>query len=83
MKQRSPEQRRRTQITVERARSMPSTYLVGPHALVLLEAVPGISEVRIEHEGVTRAILSYRWKDPGTHSAGIEAALLSQGMRLV
>jgi hypothetical protein len=45
--------------------------------------LPGISEVRIEHEGLARAILSYRWKDPGTHSPGIEAALLTQGMRLV
>ena len=73
----------RTQITVERSRSTPSSYLVGPHALVLLEGLPGISEVRIEHEGLARAILSYRWKDPGTLSPGIEAALLSQGMRLV
>lgn len=83
MKQRSLEPRMRTQITVERSRSTPSSYLVGPHALVLLEGLPGISEVRIEHEGLARAILSYRWKDPGTHSPGIEAALLSQGMRLV
>jgi len=45
--------------------------------------LPGISEVRIEHEGLARAILTYRWKDPGTHSPGIAAALLTQGMRLV
>jgi len=73
----------RAQITVERSRSAPGTDPVGRHALVLLEGLPGISEVRIEHEGLARAILTYRWKDPGTHSPGIEAALLSQGMRLV
>jgi hypothetical protein len=73
----------RAQITVERSRSMPSPYRVGPNALTVLEGLPGISEVRIEHEGFTRAILSYRWKDSGTHSAGIESALLSQGIRLV
>lgn len=73
----------RALITVERHRSMPSPYLVGPHAVILLEGLPGVSEVRIEHEGLARAILSYRWKDPGVHSPGIEAALRTQGMRLV
>src|SRR5512146_2926384 len=57
----------RALITVERHRSTPSSYLVGPHAVVVLENLPGISEVRVEHEGLYRAILSYRWKDPGTH----------------
>ncbi len=73
----------RAQITIERSRSAPNAHLVGPTALILLTGMPGISEVRIEYEGLTRAILSYRWKDPGTHSPGIEAVLLSQGMRLV
>jgi hypothetical protein len=73
----------RALITVERHRSMPSAYLVGPHAVVLLEGLPGVSEVRIEHEGIARAILSYRWKDPGIHCPGIEAALRTQGIRLV
>ncbi len=73
----------RAHITVERHRSTPSAYLVGPHALVFLEGLPGVSEVRIEYEGLARAILSYRWRDPGIHAIGIEAALLTQGMRLV
>lgn len=73
----------RALITVERHRSTPSSYLVGPHAVVVLENLPGISEVRVEHEGLYRAILSYRWKDPGTHSPGIEAALMTRGMQLV
>ncbi len=73
----------RALITVERHRSTPSSYLVGPHAVVLLESLPGISEVRVEHEGIYRAVLSYRWKDPGIHSPGIEAALLAKGMQLV
>lgn len=73
----------RAQIKVERHRSAPSSYLVGPQALAFLEGLPGVSEVRIEHEGAARAILSYRWKDPGVHFTGIEAALLGQGMRLV
>jgi hypothetical protein len=73
----------RAQITIERSRSNPSAYLVGPTALILLERVPGISEVRIEREGLTSAVLSYRWGDAGTQVAGIEAALVSQGMRLV
>jgi hypothetical protein len=49
---------------------------------MLLERLPGISEVRIEREGLTNAVLSYRWSNAGTQTAGIEAALLSQGMRL-
>jgi hypothetical protein len=73
----------RALITVERHRSMPNSYLVGPHAAVLLEGLPGVSEVRIEHEGLYRAILSYRWKDSGIHSLGIEAALKIEGMQLV
>jgi hypothetical protein len=73
----------RALITVERHRSMPSAYLVGPNAVDLLEGLPGVSEVRIEHEGLARAILSYRWRDPGIHSPGIEAALLTKGMQLV
>ncbi len=73
----------RALITVERHRSTPGPYLVGPQAAVLLDGLPGISEVRIEHEGIYRAILSYRWKDPGIHSPGIEATLKTQGMQLV
>ncbi len=73
----------RALITVERHRSMPSAYLVGPRAVMLLEGLPGVSEVRIEHEGLARARLSYRWKDPGIHCPGIESAFLSEGIRLV
>jgi hypothetical protein len=73
----------RAQIKIERSRSTPGTDPVGRHALVLLEGLPGISDVRIEHEGLARAVLSYRWKDPGTHSPGIAAVLLAEGMRLV
>ena len=73
----------RALVTIERHRSVPSSYLVGPHAIAVLEGLPGVSDVRVEHEGIHRATLSYRWKDPGTHSPGIEAALMTRGMQLV
>lgn len=73
----------RAVITVERHRSMPSPYLVGPQALVFLQTLPGISDVRVDHEGASRAVLSYQWKDPGTHSPGLQAALMTQGIHLV
>lgn len=73
----------RALITVERHRSIPSSYLVGPQAVLILESLPGISEIRVEHEGTHRAVLSYRWRDPGTHSPGIGSALLSEGIQLV
>jgi hypothetical protein len=73
----------RALITVERHRSTPSSYLVGAHAVGVLEGLPGVSEVRLEHEGTHRATLSYRWRDPGIHSQGIGAALVVHGMQLV
>ena len=73
----------RALITVERHRSNLSSFLVGNVAVALLETQPGISEVRIENETSHRATISYRWKDPGTHSAGIAAALVNAGMQLV
>jgi hypothetical protein len=73
----------RAVITVERQRSIISSYLVGPQAATLLGALPGVSEIRIEREDSHRATISYKWKDPGVHSAGVEAALMAQGMRLV
>lgn len=73
----------RAVIIVERHRSKPSGFLVGPQAAILLETLPGISEIRVESENTCRATISYRWKDPGIHSAGVEAALLTQGMQLV
>jgi hypothetical protein len=73
----------RAMITVERQRSTASSFLVGPHALTVLESLPGVSEIRIEHEGITRAVLSYRWRDPGTHTPGIGLALSAQGIALI
>jgi hypothetical protein len=73
----------RAVIIVERHRSKPSVFLVGPKAATVLETLPGISEIRVESEGAYRATLSYRWKDPGTHSPGVEAALMTEGMQLV
>src|SRR4051812_28667023 len=73
----------RAQITVERHRSNVSSFLVGHPAVALLETLPGISEIRVEREDSHRATISYRWKDPGVHSPGISAALLTQGMQLV
>src|ERR1700752_3155049 len=54
----------RAVITVERHRSTPSSYLVGPQALTFLQTLPGVSDVRVDHEGTSRAVLSYRWRDP-------------------
>jgi|KBSMisStaDraftv2_1062788.scaffolds.fasta_scaffold59123_4 hypothetical protein len=74
----------RALITVERHRSTTtSSSLLGSHATLVLESLPGISEIRVEHEGAHRAVLSYRWRDPGTHSPGIGAALLTEGIQLV
>lgn len=73
----------RALITVERHRSIPSSLLVGPRAAMILESLPGVSDIRVEHEGAYRAVLSYRWRDPGTHSPGIGAALMTEGIQLV
>jgi hypothetical protein len=73
----------RAVITVQRHRSVPSSYLVGGPAVGVLENIPGVSEVRLESEGTHRATISYRWQDPGIHCAGIEAALVAHGMQLV
>jgi hypothetical protein len=73
----------RAVIIVERHRSTPSGFPVGSNAAILLETLPGISEIRVESESTYRATISYRWKDPGIHSPGVEAALLTQGMQLV
>ncbi|HEV7489805.1 MAG TPA: hypothetical protein VGO25_03300 [Rhodanobacteraceae bacterium] len=50
---------------------------------MILESLPGVSDIRVEHEGAYRAVLSYRWRDPGTHSPGIGAALMTEGIQLV
>lgn len=73
----------RALITVERRHSPASSFLVGPRALAVLESLPGVSEIRIEHEGATRAVLSYRWRDPGIHTPGIGLALSAQGISLI
>jgi hypothetical protein len=73
----------RAVITVQRHRSAPSSYLVGAPAVVLLQRMPGVSDVRVESEGAHRATISYRWKDPGIHCAGIEAELVLHGIQLV
>jgi hypothetical protein len=73
----------RAVITIERHRSSVDSFLVGQPAVDLLETLPGISEIRVEHEDGHRATISYRWKDTGVHSPGISAALQTRGMRLV
>jgi len=72
----------RAVIDVKRDRSAQGSYLIGARAVVVLTDVPGISEIRIEREGSSRATISYQWKDPGVCSAGIESALTTRGMRL-
>lgn len=73
----------RAVITIERHRSNADSLLVGQPAVDLLETLPGVSDIRIEHEDSHRATISYRWRDPGIHSRGLSATLLSHGMRLV
>ncbi len=73
----------RAVITVQRNRPVPGSHLVGPEADVLLQSLPGISEIRLEREDASRATISYQWKDPGVLSPGIEAALMARGIRLI
>jgi hypothetical protein len=73
----------RAVITVCRHRSAPSFRLVGLQAVSLLEALPGVSEIRIEREDACRAVLSYRWRDTGVRNAVIRETLAAQGIQLV
>lgn len=73
----------RAVITVQRNRPTPGSHLVGPEAAILLQTLPGVSEICVEREDASRATISYRWKDPGVLSPGIEAALLTLGIRLI
>jgi hypothetical protein len=70
-------------ITVEHQRSNDESLHVGQPAVDLLETLPGISEVRVEHEDRLRAVISYRWRDPGVHFPSLSATFLSHGMRLL
>jgi len=73
----------RALVTVQRHRSAPSSYLVGRPAVLVLESLPGISDVRLESEGAHRATISYQWRDPGIHCPGIAASLAIHGMQVV
>jgi hypothetical protein len=70
-------------IVVRHHRARPSPYDVGAQAVIVLGALPGVSEIRIDREDSNRATISYRWKDPGVQSACISVALASQDMQLI
>jgi hypothetical protein len=73
----------RAVIVIRHCPARASPHDVGAQAVIVLESLPGVSEVRIDHEDSNRATISYRWKDPGVHSACIGVALASQGMQLI
>lgn len=73
----------RAVIIVRHSRSASRSHPVGPQAAVFLETLPGVSEIRVEREDFSRVTISYRWKDPGAHCVGMDAALRTQGMLLV
>lgn len=73
----------RATITVRRRRSAPSSYLVGHQTATLLQSLPGVSDIRVESEDACRAVLSYRWRDPGTQNPALEDALDPHGIQLV
>ena len=53
-------------IVARHNRQDPSPFEVGPQAMMVLESLPGVSEVRVDSEDLDRATLSYRWKDPAS-----------------
>ena len=73
----------RAVILVRHQRSHPSPNEVGPQAAMVLESLPGVSQIRFDREEAHRATISYKWKDPGIHSPSVGAALASRGMELV
>lgn len=72
----------RVVIYVRHHRSHPSPYDIGPQATMVLESLPGVSQIRVDHEEAHRATISYKWKDPGVHSPCVSVALASRGMQL-
>jgi hypothetical protein len=52
----------RSSMMVKRESASAETYVVGKEASEVLEAVSGISDVRIENQYVDRATLSFEWK---------------------
>jgi hypothetical protein len=73
----------RAVIMVRHSRLYPSPFEVGPQAIMILESLPGVSEIRIDREDLDRATLSYRWKDPGERSAPMGVAFALNGMHLI
>jgi hypothetical protein len=73
----------RSMVTIERTRSAPSAYLVAGDAMSVLGEMPGVSAVTLEHENLSRATISFIWKDPGMHSASMDLVLANEGMRIV
>lgn len=73
----------RVVIYVRHDRSHPSPYEIGPQATMVLESLPGISQIRVDREEAGRATISYRWEDPGVHSPCVGVALASRGMQLI
>ena len=73
----------RAVIVVRHHRLLPSPYDIGPQAAMVLESLPGVSQIRIDREEPHRATISYKWSDPGVHSPCVGVALSSRGMQLV
>ena len=73
----------RAVIVVRRHRSHPSPSDIGPQATLVLESLPGVSQIRIDREEAHQATISYKWKDPGVHSPCVSVALATRGMQLV
>jgi len=73
----------RVVIFVRHHRSHPSPYDIGPQVTMVLESLPGVSQIRVDREEAHRATISYKWKDPGIHSPCISVVLASRGMQLI
>jgi hypothetical protein len=73
----------RAVIIVRHGRSYLGPFEVGPQAIMVLKSLPGVSEIRLDSEDSNGATISYRWKDPGAHSASIGVAFASNGMHLI
>ena len=72
----------RATIKVRRLRSDPSPYPVGRQTLRLLERL-GLSDLRVESEDNSRAVLSYQWRESDAPALEMRYALDTHGILLV
>jgi hypothetical protein len=57
----------RTAIMIRRDSAFAGTYVIGEEAALILAAISGISDVRIESQFVDRANLSFVWDNARTN----------------